>query len=79
MTAGKYPTAIIYLFKVNNRNTKKRCEIWSKFAIKTPEQRQWHRSDVSVVSFEHISNLFLVFLFLTLNNYMLGGKHVQIW
>ena len=27
----------IYLFKVNNRNTKKRCAICSKLTIKTPE------------------------------------------
>ena len=29
----------IYLFKVNNRNIRTRCEICSKLAIKTPEQR----------------------------------------
>ena len=33
-------TANIYLFKVNNRSTRKRCEICSKFTIKTPERRQ---------------------------------------
>ena len=27
----------IYLLKVNNRNTKARCEICSKLTIKTPE------------------------------------------
>ena len=32
--------ANIYLLKVNNRNTKKRCEICSKLTIKTPERRQ---------------------------------------
>ena len=32
--------ANIYLLKVNNRNTRKRCEICSKLTIKTPEQRQ---------------------------------------
>ena len=31
--------ANIYLFKVNNRNTRKRCEICSKSTIKTPERR----------------------------------------
>ena len=30
----------IYLFKVNNRNTRKRCEICSKLTTKTPERRQ---------------------------------------
>ena len=29
----------IYLFKVNNENTRKRCEICSKLIIKTPERR----------------------------------------
>ena len=30
-----------YLFKVNNRNTKTRCEICSTLTIKTPERRLW--------------------------------------
>ena len=34
-----YP-ANVYLFKVNNRNTRKRCEVRSKLTIKTPERRQ---------------------------------------
>ena len=29
----------IYLFKVNNRNTRTRCVICSKLTIKTPERR----------------------------------------
>ena len=33
--------ANIYLFKVNNRDTRKRCEICSKLTIKTPERRHW--------------------------------------
>ena len=59
-----YP-ANIYLFKVNNRSTGKRCEICSKLTIKTQEQS---RSGVFMVNFEHISHLFLVFLLMTLNN-----------
>ena len=31
--------ANIYLFKVDNRNTRKRCKICSKLAIKTSERR----------------------------------------
>ena len=31
----------IYMFKINNRNTRRRCEICSKLTIKTPERRQW--------------------------------------
>ena len=42
-----------------------RCEISSKLAIETPEQRQ-RRSGVFIVNFEHISHLALVFLFLNL-------------
>ena len=33
---GCYPVGI-YLLKVNNRNTRTKCEICSKFTIKTPE------------------------------------------
>ena len=29
-----------YMFKVNNRNTRTRCEICSKLTIKTPKRRQ---------------------------------------
>ena len=37
-TIGKYPAGN-YLFKVNNKSTRTRCEICSKLTIKTPEQR----------------------------------------
>ena len=30
-------SAHIYLFKVNNKNTRKRCEVSSNLTIKTPE------------------------------------------
>ena len=32
-----------YMFKVNNRNTRTRCEMCSKLTIKIPEQRQWRQ------------------------------------
>ena len=54
--------AVIYLLKVNNRNTRTRFEICSKLTIKTP----WRRSGVFTVNFEHISQL-LLFLLLTCN------------
>ena len=50
--------AKIYLFKITNRNIRKRWEICSKLIIKTPEWRQWRRSDIFAVNFEHISHLF---------------------
>ena len=57
-----YP-ANIYLFQVNNRNTRKRCKKCSKLTIKT-------------MNFEHISLLFLVLL-LTVNKEMLAGWHLS--
>ena len=56
-----------YMFKVNNRNIRARCEICSKLTIKTAERRQWRRSGVSILNFEHISHLVLVFLLLNLS------------
>ena len=43
-------TANIYLLKVNNRNTKKRCEICSKSAINTSERCHWRRSGVLLLT-----------------------------
>ena len=59
-----YPTGI-YLLKDNNRNTRTRCEICSKLTIKIPKRREWCRSGIFTVIFEHISHLVLVFLLLT--------------
>ena len=57
------------MFKVNNRNTRKKYEICSKLTlkIKIPEQRQWRRSGVFIVNFEHISHFVVVFLLLILS------------
>ena len=41
-----------YMFKVNNINTRTRCELCSKLTLKTV-----------IVNFEHFSHLALVFLF----------------
>ena len=60
-------TANIYLFKVDNRNTRKRCEISSKLTIKTTERCQKRRSGVFVVNFGCTSHIFLVFLLSSLN------------
>ena len=56
-----------YMFKVNNRNTRARCEICLKLTIKKPERCHWRRSRVFIVNLEHISHLVLVFLLLTLS------------
>ena len=60
-------SANIYLFKVNDRNITKRCKIYLKLTVKTPEQRRWSLSGVFIVDFEHVSHLFLQFILLTLN------------
>ena len=43
------------------------CEIRSKLTIKAPERRQWRRTGVFIVNFEHISHIALMCLLLTLN------------
>ena len=48
----------IYKSKVNNRNTRTRSEVCSKLTVKTQERRQWRRSGVFIVNFEHILHLF---------------------
>ena len=63
---GYFPVSI-YMFKVKNRNTRTRCGICSKLTVKKPERRHWCRSSVSIVNFEHISHLVLVFLLLSLS------------
>ena len=50
-----------------NRHLRARCKTNSKLTIKTPERYHWRRSGVFIVNFEHISQLVLVFLLLTLN------------
>ena len=61
-----YPVGI-YLLRLNNKNTRTRCEICSKLTRKTPERRHWRRSGVFIFNSEQISHLVLVFLELTLN------------
>ena len=40
----RHNPVVIYMFKINNRSTRTRCEICSKLAIKTPERRKWRRT-----------------------------------
>ena len=56
---GGWCPANIYLFKANNRNTWKRCEVCWKLPTETPERR----SRVCIVNFEHISHLFFLFFY----------------
>ena len=50
--------------KVNNSNIRSRCEICTKFVVKTPEQRQWHCSTVCVI------DSFIIF-------YLLDNLHIK--
>ena len=72
LLSSLFPTKIrcpagIYMFKVNNKNTRTSREIYSKLTTKTPARHHWRRSGVFIVNFEHISHLVLVFLLLTLS------------
>ena len=62
--------------KANNKNNRTRCENMLKLTIKTSERRQW-RSGVFIVNFEHIPHLALLFLLLTLNMQLPGGKELE--
>ena len=65
-------SAGIYMFKVNNRNIRTRCEVCSNLTRKIPEQHHWRRSGVFIVNFEHILHL-IIFLLLTLTRLMPAG------
>ena len=41
-----------YMFKVNNRNTRTRCEIYSKLTTKIPERRHWRHSYTKFITLE---------------------------
>ena len=70
-----YPTGI-YLFIVNNGNTRTVCQVCLKLAIKTPAVNYFRetlylrmrRSGAFIVNFEQDSHIALVFPLLTLNN-----------
>ena len=61
-----------YMFKVNNRDTKKKCEICSKLTIKLTTSNDWYVMSschcrhsvlflICIVNFEHISYIFYFF------------------
>ena len=63
-----YPiyAAPIYLFKVNDGNTRTLREIWLKL-IKIPERLHWRRSGFFMVNFIEISHIALLISLLNLN------------
>ena len=62
-----------YLFKVKSRNTILTCWLWSKSATKTPEQCH----AVFIFNFEHIQQINLIFLLLTLDMYLSVGHRTK--
>ena len=54
------------MIKVNYRNARTRCEIWSKLTMKKPERWHWLPSGFFIFNFEYILHLVLKFLLLTL-------------
>ena len=72
------------MFKINNRNTRTRCEICSKLSIKTPERSHWRRSGVSIVNFEQLnagwltSTLFKLSLFLIADFVHSNFEHINL-
>ena len=58
--------SVITRSMLTTKTLRSRCEICSKLTIKTSKRRHWRRSGVFVVTFDHISLLVPVFLFLTL-------------
>ena len=66
-STGSTTAVNIYLFKVTNRNIRKRYEIFSKPTINTPERHQQHHSGVLLLTLSIFYFFFLVFLLLTLN------------
>ena len=57
-------SANIYLLKINDRKSRKSCEICSKLTIKTPERRQGRRFGVLLLTLNIFHTVFLVFLLL---------------
>ena len=73
-------SANIYLFKTNNKNTRKCCETCSELTIQKLERRYCCRFSAIIVNLEHVPHLFLAFLSLTLSRKMFPGfEHVIQW
>ena len=72
LKACDYP-GIIYLFKLNNINTRTMCEICSKLSVQS-YLHHWRRSGVFIANFEQISHIVHVVDFEQINT-----RGHQIW
>ena len=68
---GKNSSTNIYMFIVNNSNTRQVCKICSKLRIMSPQRR----STVFIVNFEHISHFFPPFS----NVSIVGFEQINVW
>ena len=66
-----YP-ASNYMFKVNNRNSRTRCEICLKLTIKTPEWCHWHANWVWLISIKALKGSINLALW---SIFQFGHKH----
>ena len=66
-----------YMFKVNHKKIRLTCWMCSRLKI----NRAWHSSGVFIVNFDHNQHINIVFLFLTLNKYLLGCERqvIMFW
>ena len=71
--AQQYFPSRYLLGQNSNENTRTKCEILSKL-IKTPERCHRRLSDISVVIFEQVSHIALVFPLSTSNKYISAVK-----
>ena len=66
--------ANIYLFKINNGNTRKSWEVCSNLTSKAPDRRHGRHSGDFIVNFEVTLQIFVLFLLLTLNRKIFSWK-----
>ena len=65
----------ICMFKVNDGNTRKLCEIGSKLRIKTPEQRHWCHSGIFMLNLNRFHTFFWCFhRWLWTSKFQIGRK-----
>ena len=67
-------TQLIYMFKVNNKKIRLIC--WMCLKLKT--DKAWHSSAVFIVNFDYSQHINIVFLLLTLNEYLALGCERQV-
>ena len=69
----------LYLFKVSTGYLRESYKTCLTLTIKTPKPLYRRLSDVFIVTFEQISQIFVVFPSLTLNNQILARQWTNIY